>query len=420
MCFDPIRGKVLMFGGKTLGAFGTDTNELWSYDGISWTLLNPTGSLPPPTLDAEFVYDSNRGVFVTYGSTTTLGPAADRTWEYDPVTNAWAQKLPPVTPGGLASYGMAFDPANNKIVLYGGQTGSLPVNSDATWLYDGTTWNQVATMNSPGPLERPGMCFHDGLGRTVLFGGSIGSTAVTDNTWLFDGSDWTQVAISGPRPPARADCRMVYDSIRQICVMSGGEPIAGPHFNDTWELDLASMTWTQSPSSFTGIRVAHGLAFDANRGWVVQFGGWNSTTFSMYGDTWEYGVRSETFGTGCPGSNGIPALDACDAPRFGQPYVLSVSNLRMAAGLAVFVMSLTDMPATPLVGLGMPGCTGYVPMDVFLAGAGVGGLASISLLMPNSIYLVDTTIFSQVLSFDPMINPAWLAISNAHKGTLGH
>jgi hypothetical protein len=61
-----------------------------------------------------------------------------------------------------------------------------------------------------------------------------------------------------------------------------------------------------------------GLAFDANRRLIVRFGGIAGSTTN--GATFEFGARAREFGTGCPGSHGVPTLSTDGAPRLGTSW----------------------------------------------------------------------------------------------------
>lgn len=422
MAYDPTTGNTVIYGGDTFGFPVGASNETWSYDGANWTQLSPLAS-PPAASGIQMAYDLNRGVFVYYGGLTTSffgGPSVDETWEFDGAT--WSQVFPVNTPGGLGLYGMCYDSVRGVTVLYGGLPDNFfPIDSDQTWEWNGTDWTNTSPANNPGPLERPGMCFHEAAGVTVLFGGIDVQTGGNNDTWLYDGTDWTVANVTGPRPSVRTGCSLAYDGNRQICVMTGGQdPSNGTPFNDTWEFDLNALTWTQVPSTYTDARLSAGLVYDSLRKQMVMFGGVNYQTFSALGDTWEYGARSETFGTGCPGSNGVPALDATDAPRFGATYTLNVSNLEPSISTAVLVLSLNSIAPIALDGIGMPGCTGYVSPDLLATASGSGGSASYSIAMPTSVALIGTELSSQALGFDPNLNALWLSASNGHRGTLGN
>lgn len=428
MDFDPNSGNVLIFGGDTLGFPSGATNQLWRYNGATWSQVTPaTPAQPPASVGVQFVYDANRGVFVTYGSLSTSffgGPSADRTWEYDPVANTWAQNTTLTnTPGGLGLYAMCFDagPGRNKIVLYGGLPDNFfPIDSNQTWEYDGNNWSLITTSGvTVPPRERAAMCYHAGLQKVLMFGGIDVQCCGDDEVYVYDGptSTWSIAAVTGPRPPVRTGCRMVYDTVRQICVMTGGsDPTTGNAVVDTWEFDLASLTWTQVPSVTSG-RIDAGLAFDPNRRLVVQFGGLDFSTFTALGDTQEYGARTANFGTGCAGSAGVPTLNPTDAPRLGQSYTLVLGNLPLSIGF--LVLGLSAITPTPLDAIGMTGCIGYVSPDLLVGLSGTAGSASATLALPPTVSLMGAVLFAQGLSFDPGINGLSLTASNAQQGTLG-
>jgi hypothetical protein len=423
MAYSLINSSTLLFGGDTLsGPFGSISDETWLYSFGAWIQLSPTNS-PPATNGIELAYDINRGVYVTYGGTPggfIGGTALDRTWEFDMATQNWTEIVPANTPGGRANYAMTYDSTRNVTVIYGGELSTLLVgDSDQTWEWDGTDWTRTATTGTPGPLERASMCFHQGLNKTVMFGGINVLTGGVSTTWLYDGSTWTAANVTGTRPAARTGCSMVYDNFRQVCIMTGGQnPTNGTPFNDTWEWD--GTNWTQVTSSYTNGRLDFGMAFDVSSRQTVMFGGVNFQTFAAYGDTWEYGAKSTSFGTGCPGSNGTPTLIATDAPRLGQSFTLDTSGLNTSLNISVFVQSLTTITPLPLDAIGMPGCTGYVSPDLLTSITGAAGHACMTIAVPSNGALMGMVLNSQSLSLDPGINALSLAASNGHTGTIGN
>lgn len=426
MAYDPVADNVVIFGGDTFsGPFGSTTDETWGYDGTTWTQLASGGAAAK---GIDMVYDVNAGVFFTYGSlnlTPFGGSSVDRTWEYNPVANTWTERFPVTTPGGLGLYAMCYDVVRGRTVLYGGTPsngGAIFPDSDKTWEWDGTNWTDVTTTGNPPPLQRPAMCYHAGAGTTVLFGGIDTFSGGTDTTWLYDGatSTWTAAGVTGTKPSSRRGPSMAYDSSRAICVMTGGQDnTTNQDLDETWEFDLANLTWTQVTSSYTDARIDSAMAFVPSRRQTVMFGGISFQTFSAFDDTWEYGAKSMTFGTGCAGSNGTPALDASDAPRFGQNYTLNATNLNSTVNIALFALSVMPIAPVALDGIGMTGCTGYAAPELLSSVTGAAGAASLTIAMPTSTSFIGVTLDSQALSLDPNINPLWLAASNGHQGVLG-
>ena len=420
MAYNPGTGNTIMFGGDTLGFPAGTVNETWSYNASGWTQLSPTAS-PGATAGIDLAYGVNSGVMVMYGGTPPGffgGPALDETWTFDGTT--WTQVFPTNTPGGLAHYSMCYDNARDVAVLYGGMFSTQLVgDSNQTWEWNGTNWTQVVGASQPGPLERAAMCYHDGIGRTVMFGGIDVLSGGVDTVWLFDGTTWTAAPITGTGPVARTGACMSYDSTSQVIIMSGGQDFTnGTPYDDTWILDLTANTWTQAASSRANPHLDGFHVYDAARQVTVGFGGVNFQTFSAIDTTEEFGAFTTTFGTGCPGSNGTPALGSTGAPRIGTSFDLNATNIA-STNIAVFSQSLSTIAPIPLDGIGMIGCTGYVAPTVLTTVTGAAGAATLTLNIPASLPLIGTALNTQALSLDPGINSLWLTSSNGHTTTLG-
>lgn len=116
----------------------------------------------------------------------------------------------------------------------------------------------------------------------VLFGG-FGTSALGD-TWEYDGlqSNWTQRTVTGPS--ARGYAQAAFDASRGVMVLFGGYDNSFSLLNDTWEWN--GMSWTRRmPSVSPPGRVNAGMAYDPVRQRVVLFGGEGSGSLS---DTWEW------------------------------------------------------------------------------------------------------------------------------------
>jgi hypothetical protein len=134
------------------------------------------------------------------------------------------------------------------------------------------------------------MAYDDSRHRLVLFGGLTRDAYVGD-TWEWDGTEWTQVADIGP--PARSDCTLACDTVRQRVVLFGGyNPAMSPpanFFSDTWEWD--GTEWTQIADTGPPPRQGHAMVFDSSRERLVLFGGWwqeSAQSAVWLSDTWEW------------------------------------------------------------------------------------------------------------------------------------
>lgn len=406
-------GNVLMFGGKTFPSSGFVTNRTWTFDGTNWTLRAPAAS-PPATWGARLACDTARNVVVMYGGyqIAETYPPQDQTWEWNGTT--WTRVFPAHTPGGLGWHGMSFDSWRNRIVVFGGIRQSQ-IDTGETWEYDGIDWTRILPAISPAPRRSHAMCFHAGIGMTVLFSGINAQTGSDDVTWAYNGVDWVPLALPAPRPAARVGAGLVYDSVRGVCVLTAGttqSPLALA--NDTWEFD--GTAWASMPTSI----VAHdcaAVAFHTSKRLMVLHGGM-SGSIAFEDDTWTYGARSGTFGSGCMGTNGVPSLTSLDAPRLGQSYTVVLTNLEPSINLAILMFGFQPSSGTSLAAYGMPTCSLFTAPEVLIGVAGAAGSAT--WVWPTVGGAMGIPLYGQALAFDPAANAAGLTVSNAISALIGH
>ena len=172
------------------------------------------------------------------------------------------------------------------------------------------------------------------------------------------------------------------------------------------------------------------MVYDEARQVIVLFNGVSTAT-----ETWLYTFipvspgTFMTFGTGCSGSNGTPALKLKDnrLPYIGEEFRLllsPISNNLSAPAFGVVGASKTTwlsnslpMSLTPL---GFTGCSLYVSMDFFPFHLGnQGGSAAWSMQIPSSVNLVNAKAYLQCWALDFGRNPAHAVVSNAGEVTIG-
>jgi hypothetical protein len=165
-------GQIVLFGGRNVS--GQEQAQTWTFDGFTWTQL--TGPQPPARCCHDLVYDVARAVVVLYGGWSGINYGD--TWELGPF--GWTQRFPPASPTARWGHRFAAAPSLNGVVMHGGTLGSLPGNE--TWLWDGTTWQQIAVGTSPTQVNHV-MHRHWAFGRVVLFGGVTTNWAASNETW---------------------------------------------------------------------------------------------------------------------------------------------------------------------------------------------------------------------------------------------
>jgi pimeloyl-ACP methyl ester carboxylesterase len=200
---------------------------------------------------------------------------------------AWGQVTPATSPSARAQMGFVYDEARGVVVATGGNNNFTALNE--TWEYDGTTWTKRTLSGGPGGRNRPAVAYDPVRRVTVLFGGSLpGDQTFFNDTWEYDGVSWRRRnTVNAPLP--RNGAAMAYDANRGVMVLFGGYRYQGGFnfYNDTWEYD--GLQWTQrTPVERPQSRETAGMAYDAGRGVTVLFGGGRSAGSTTFNDTWEW------------------------------------------------------------------------------------------------------------------------------------
>ncbi|MBK8979785.1 MAG: hypothetical protein IPM29_28135 [Planctomycetes bacterium] len=429
--FDAISGKMLLLGGNT--ATGTAYTDAWELDGSTWTEIQPPHR-PPAVGGRAYGYDSQRACFVGFGGHSGMN-MKDETWEFDCRTRDWRQVFPAHAPPPRGAYGMAYDAARRRIVLFGGGTitNGTWLTLDDTWEYDGHDWRLVPTANRPEPrMARP--VYDAGRGRVVLFGGqgldTTGYPFAVGGTWEYDGADWTRIQI--PEPSARWP-NICYDPTRGRVVVFGGFYGSGGVFHaldDLWNYD--GTAWTRLPDGGRPpAQFGSMFAYDPVHDRIVAVFGWleglgaNSSVWELRSPAVPTFAR---YGLGCRGSNGVPSLDAAQGsvPALGGTLDLDVTNLpgvmgAFALGFGFDLVSFAGRPLPLDLGMfGIPGCDLWIapePPLTLLVGH-LGARQELGFGIPNDPRLAGLRLSMQAIVFDPMAPNACASVSNAAIATI--
>jgi N-acetylneuraminic acid mutarotase len=226
----------------------------------TWTQVPPNPLSPTIyTFGANLVYCSISNVYLFFGGqNVAVGAFSDETWIYTLNNNTWRKIETPGTlsPSGRFFSGMAYNPNDDRVYLFGGQTlvTSNTTNLNDTWYFDMALelWFLVTPVFNRSPTARLGGNFvlNTTQNTFILFGGQLGidpaSSLFGNDVWEFDPTLnlWTELFANGATgsPPPRALSSMVYDSYNDSFIMYGGYSQFQPfnqYYNDTWQLTLA-------------------------------------------------------------------------------------------------------------------------------------------------------------------------------------
>lgn len=134
-----------------------------------------------------------------------------------------------------------------------------------------------------------------------------------------------------------------------------------------------------------------------------------------------------TFGSGCPGSNGTPTLDACmqSSTALGHRLCVTLGNLPPAVGDPAFVMIAARTPVpVDLSVLGMPGCTLEIQPFLSEPARKSGTTATWNLPITNDPSQVGFTLHLQGFVVDRPFGSSWpnalgATVTNAATGVVG-
>ncbi|HKR11398.1 MAG TPA: kelch repeat-containing protein [Pyrinomonadaceae bacterium] len=290
MAYDKGSGRITLFGGSTPGHVHKNDTWVWDSTARVWTDVSPADLKPSPRAQHAMVSVTSAAgsrLLLFGGLSTNL--LTNDTWEWNGTTMKWTSLSPtgPI-PSRRMYHAMVFDPGRGKVLLFGGfGANGLTLNDMWEWDVTAKTW---ANINQTGLLPRPrmsfGMIYDEASDKVVLFGGNNGPTKF-DDTWEWDPvtRTWAEVTPAGAKPSARSAASMVYNSACMKGLLYGGQMIGGGERDEQWEWDGLMKTWSlvSANANGPGIRSNHGMAYDPNRNGMVLFSGLNPGT----GDTWE-------------------------------------------------------------------------------------------------------------------------------------
>lgn len=223
-------------------------------------------------------------------ATISHGEHVSEIWAYDVINNKWryAAKGPfsmLQNEGGLAVY----DAANDRIIYFGGLVGTGQRTNDV-WQFKADAHGMyVATKLSPSgtlPTQRWLMagCYDAANQRIVLWGGQSASGVLGD-VWqlsLAQGSEaWTQLTPTGSGPTAAWQSCFAFDATnKKLYIHAGATDAGGTTFTSQLfilDVSTASCAWTNT--GVTGGLAVRGatLAFDATNQRLVCFGGYDGS-----------------------------------------------------------------------------------------------------------------------------------------------
>ena len=131
--YDAREDRMLIFGGSTGDGYYGSTNDVWELKlrGVpTWTQISTAGTPPPPRRSGAAIYDPIRNRMIIYGGFDAV-PGSDEffgdTWalDFNSSPPVWSELLPGGTvPSIRDGVSAAYDPLHDRLILYGGWSGT--------------------------------------------------------------------------------------------------------------------------------------------------------------------------------------------------------------------------------------------------------------------------------------------------------
>ncbi len=288
--YDPIRERVVVFGGRTTYDIVGDVYVLDLSGGNTgaWEILepapDPSDGTPEPRFGHAAVFDAANDQVVVFGGKGYYDLYADA-WILSFASSesgSWTRLAPGGdTPAPRVFHAAAFDPVDGQMLIHGGRSFyrlsaavwglTLPPATPAwTLLNDGSS-------DSPGPRERQCLEFDSIHDRVLMFGGD-GIYARNDDLWAFDPATaaWTRLQPDGTPPPGLAGSTVTFHVEASELLLFGG--MSYYDISSTlYALDVATSldgTWSvlDTPGPFAPVAGSGSAVVDIDALYLLFFG----------------------------------------------------------------------------------------------------------------------------------------------------
>ncbi len=296
--YDPVRNRMVIFGGVAGGDLRTDVWTLSLSGAPAWRELTTIGPAPSPRLGATAIYDPVRERMLVFGGWDASHTLYADVWALsllgEPV---WSQLAPAgPLPSGRYGHTAIYDSVHDRMVIFGGITPDPLYRFNDTWALSlsGTiSWNDLTPIRGrpdrpPPPGSRPGgrwghmAIYHPARERMVIFGGADVYGSPYNDVWvlsLADSAAWTPLNPGGNAPLARYLATAIYDPAGDRMVVFGGgtgRTQDKAYASDVWALALSGTpSWSPllPPGAPPSRRSGHASIFDPVRERMIVFGG---------------------------------------------------------------------------------------------------------------------------------------------------
>jgi len=425
--------NMYVFGGQSGQSGGVRMNDLWKFDGTTWTEMTTNGAVgsPPARNQAGITWDFSINKLVVFGGNDAAGNILDDVWTWDPVTNAWTNMMPAAGPSARRFTAMTYDPNTGSVLMFGGLDAAGTHLNDTWILVGGSSWIQMAPTNLPPERRQHHLVTRNGFGDVLLCGGQNATQSAPTkwkrDTWTWNGSDWTEI-ITTTLPASQVANDAAYDELRQRVVLASGNGSGGSPTALISEFDSITNDWVQRPLDpgiykvsryFAAYVPALGVTLKAS-GQILNAAAPATQTYQFQSDVV---ADAAAYGTGCSGPGGALTLTSNSRPWADRTWSGTCNNLGAnSLALTVWGTNQASTPLQPLLPLAGASCL-LLNDATILDGPAVpnAGSVDVSLAVPADPALSGYVLNVQVAELEFNGSFTWIGLhtSNGLALTIG-
>ena len=374
--FDAAENRLIIWAGSTASGAITDAQALVfdpaPSDSATWVGLAPAGPAPAPRVEESFAWDASRRQLIIYSGVCCAGTLFTDMWalRFSPTT-AWVQLTPPPGPTPRQGSTGAYDPVNDRFVVFNGWDYATGYLNDSWELQLGPLgpWSEV--IGAPRPQKDPPFVLDPETSRALTYDASALWALSTESE-----PTWSRIAAPTGAPAARR--ATILDPIRRRLLTFGASGVSALDLSNP--VAWTALSTTGSPPLFSMPTVV----YDPVRDRALVFDGTAATDHAVWQLTFaSTPAWSLLTVAGTPPPNRVRPMAAYDA---------SADRMIVYGGDALNDVWQLTLDATPTWGFidpawnpPPPGAGSSVAVDlqrqrlIVLGGAG-GGLSALSLV----------------------------------------
>lgn len=309
--YDPLRSRVIRFGGGLSSSFPDDLSTLatgsfeWVNQAWQERSTRPMlGGTPPGRMFAAMAWHpTRRATLLVGGSISDAGVTGTLRDAWLWTGDSW-KRLPDfgrATNQGRRDAVAYFDVDLQQMVIAGGLNGARTPAENAFRLSDEGQWESMSQPDVFVGLSEMAIAVDQEHGTPYIFGGVLSAAQPPRLRGSLHvrvpDAGWVELTAPGPAPVPRRRAAFAYEQSRRRLVLHGGLSDDGGVLDDTWVWPIGgNLGWRELTDRSPGPRAAHTLVSDEARREVVLFGSWNpdggvisrgeNDTWILQGDTW--------------------------------------------------------------------------------------------------------------------------------------